>query len=355
MKTAEFDYELPPELIAQKPVTPRDASRLMVVDRRRDAVSHHHFYDLPRFLDPGDLLVHNQTRVIRARLFALKPTGGKVEIVLLRRREDRVWRALVGGRRVRPGLTLTLLDGPDGSPVDATAKVLERGERAVRILEFDRPVLTLAERIGATPLPPYIHQALEEDERYQTIYASKPGSAAAPTAGLHFTPELLHGLRDKGILSEFVTLHIGLDTFEPVREERIEDHDMHTEYCSLSPEVARRVNRTKLEGHRVVAVGTTSVRTLETAALKAAGGDPCTDSCPWQTVAAFEGETDLFIYPGYEFRAVDALITNFHLPRSTLLMLVSAFAGKDLIDRAYAEAVEERYRFYSFGDAMLIR
>lgn len=354
MKTADFGYELPPELIAQEPMTPRDTSRLMVVDRRRDTVSNHHFYDLLRFLDPGDLLVHNQTRVVRARMFALKPTGGKVEILLLRRQEDRIWRALVGGKRVRPGLTLALLDGPDGSPVGATARVLERGERAVRILKFDRPVLSLAEKIGVTPLPPYIHRALEDDERYQTVYASKPGSAAAPTAGLHFTPKLLHELRDKGIQSEFVTLHIGLDTFEPVREERIEDHDMHTEYCSLSPQVARRVNRTKLEGHRVVAVGTTSVRVLETAALKAAGGDPCADSCPWQTVAAFEGETDLFIYPGYEFRAVDVLITNFHLPRSTLLMLVSAFAGKDLIDRAYAEAVEKRYRFYSFGDAMLI-
>lgn len=354
MKTAAFDYELPPELIAQKPVTPRDASRLMVVDRREKAISHHHFYDLPKFLEPGDLLVHNQTRVVRARLFALKPTGGKVEILLLRQRDDRIWRALVGGKRVRPGLTLTLLDGPDGAPVGATAEVLEQGERAVRVLKFDRPVLSLAEEIGITPLPPYIHEALEDDERYQTIYASKPGSAAAPTAGLHFTPELLHELREKGVRSEFITLHIGLDTFQPVREEQLEDHEMHTEYCSLSPEVARQVNETKLKGQRVVAVGTTSVRVLETAALRAVGGEARADSCPWRVVAAFEGETDLFIYPGYEFRAVDALITNFHLPRSTLLMLVAAFAGKELIDRAYAEAIEERYRFYSFGDAMLI-
>jgi S-adenosylmethionine:tRNA ribosyltransferase-isomerase len=354
VKTAAFDYELPPELIAQKPVTPRDASRLMVVDRREKAISHHHFYDLPKFLEPGDLLVHNQTRVVRARLFALKPTGGKVEILLLRQRDDRIWRALVGGKRVRPGLTLTLLDGPDGAPVGATAEVLEQGERAVRVLKFDRPVLSLAEEIGITPLPPYIHEALEDDERYQTIYASKPGSAAAPTAGLHFTPELLHELREKGVRSEFITLHIGLDTFQPVREEQLEDHRMHTEYCWLSPEAARQVNETKLEGQRVVAVGTTSVRVLETAALRAVGGEACADSCAWRVVAAFEGETNLFIYPGYEFRAVDALITNFHLPRSTLLMLVAAFAGKELIDRAYAEAIEERYRFYSFGDAMLI-
>ncbi|MEA3377161.1 MAG: tRNA preQ1(34) S-adenosylmethionine ribosyltransferase-isomerase QueA [Chloroflexota bacterium] len=352
MKTAEFDYALPPELIAQKPVTPRDTSRLMVVDRREKAISHHRFYDLPEFLEPGDLLVHNETRVIRARLFARKPTGGKVEILLLRQRNGRIWEALVGGRRVQPGLKLTLLDGPEGAPADATAEVLERGERALRVLKFDRPVLPLAQQVGLTPLPPYIHEALEEDERYQTIYAVKPGSAAAPTAGLHFTPELLHELRAKGVRSEFVTLHIGLDTFQPVREEWIENHEMHREYCSLSPEVARQVNETKLKGHRVVAVGTTSVRVLETAALPAAGGDA--GACPWRAVVAFEGETDLFIYPGYEFRAIDALITNFHLPRSTLLMLVAAFAGQELIDRAYAEAVDGRYRFFSFGDAMLI-
>jgi len=354
VKTAEFKYDLPSELIAQKPVSPRDTSRLMVVDRREGEITHHHFYDLPSFLEPGDLLIHNQTRVVRARLFALKPTGGKVEILLLRQQDDRTWRVLVGGRRVQSGLTLTLLDGPDGNPVGATAEVLERGERAIRILQFDRPVLPLAQQIGITPLPPYIHETLEDDERYQTVYASKPGSAAAPTAGLHFTPELLHKLREKGIRSEFVTLHIGLDTFQPVHEEQLEDHEMHTEYCSLSPEVTRQVNQTKLEGRRVVAIGTTSVRVLETAALRAVGDDAAADSCPWRAVAAFEGETNLFIYPGYDFRAVDALITNFHLPRSTLLMLVAAFAGKALIDRAYAEAIEERYRFYSFGDAMLI-
>jgi len=360
MRITEFDYHLPPELIAQEPVEPRDTSRLMVVDRAAGQVLHRHFYDLPEFLDPGDLLVHNQTRVIHARLFAVKPTGGKVEILLLRPQEgDRAeyaksWEVLVGGSGVRPGLTLTLLDGQDGAPIDAEAEVVEQGERALRVLTFDRPVLPLAAEIGITPLPPYIHETLEDDERYQTIYARKPGSAAAPTAGLHFTPELFHELRDMGVRSEFVTLHIGLDTFQPVREERIEDHEMHREYCLLRPEVAQEINQTKLKGRRVVAVGTTSVRVLETAAAEASRGREDSGACPRQTVAAFEGETDLFIYPGYDFRAVDALVTNFHLPRSTLLLLVAAFAGKGLMERAYAEAVEREYRFYSFGDAMLI-
>jgi S-adenosylmethionine:tRNA ribosyltransferase-isomerase len=360
MRTTEFDYHLPPELIAQAPVEPRDTSRLMVVDRGAGEISHCRFYDLPAFLDPGDLLVYNQTRVIRARLFAVKPTGGKVEILLLRPRKGvsaeqaRTWEVLVGGKGVRPGLTLTLLDGPDGAPMGAEAKVVEQGERALRVLRFDRPVLPLAADIGMTPLPPYIHRSLEDDERYQTIYARKPGSAAAPTAGLHFTPALLYELREKGVRSEFVTLHIGLDTFQPVREERIEDHEMHREYCLIRPEVAQEINQTKLKGRRVVAVGTTSVRVLETAAAEARKGLPGSGGCPRQTVASFEGETDLFIYPGYDFRAVDALVTNFHLPRSTLLLLVAAFAGKDLIERAYAEAVDREYRFYSFGDAMLI-
>jgi S-adenosylmethionine:tRNA ribosyltransferase-isomerase len=361
VRTTEFDYDLPPELIAQEPVEPRDASRLMVVDRGTGEILHRRFYDLPGFLNAGDLLVHNQTRVIRARLFAVKPTGGHVEILLLRQRDDdrgsglsatetRTWETLVGGRGVRPGMSLTLLDGPDGVPVGAQAEVIEQGERAIRILRFDRPVLPLAEEIGVTPLPPYIHETLKDDEAYQTIYARRPGSAAAPTAGLHFTPELLQDLRDRGVRSAFVTLHIGLDTFQPVREERVEEHRMHSEYCVIRPEVAREINETKLRGKRVVAVGTTSVRVLETAALEATKGSRCSR----QTVAALEGETDLFIYPGYDFRAVDALITNFHLPRSTLLMLVAAFAGKALIERAYGEAIDRAYRFYSFGDAMLL-
>ena len=332
----------------------------MVVDRGTGDILHRRFFDLPSFLNRGDLLVHNQTRVIRARLFARKPTGGKVELLLLRQRDPgpavraKTWEALVGGKGVRPGLTIALLDSHDGSPIDARAEVIERGERAVRVLTFDQPVLPLAERIGVTPLPPYIHEALPDDERYQTVYARKPGSAAAPTAGLHFTAELLHDLRQRGLRSEFVTLHVGLDTFQPVREERIEEHQMHSEYCIIRPEVAREVNQTRLKGRRVVAVGTTSVRVLETAALQAGRGDGLAGSCPCQAVAAFEGETDLFIYPGYDFRVVDALVTNFHLPRSTLLMLVAAFAGKDLIERAYAEAIDRGYRFYSLGDAMLI-
>ena len=354
MKTAEFDYDLPPELIAQTPIERRDASRLMVVDRRSGEIIHRHFCDLPDFLQPGDLLVHNESRVIPARLFARKPTGGRVEVLLLRERADRMWETLVRGRRIRVGTRLALLDGPDGRPVGAQAEVVELGERGMRVLSFDRPVLSLARGIGVTPLPPYIHTPLADAERYQTVYARTRGSAAAPTAGLHFTPELLHRLRDGGVRSVFVTLHVGLDTFRPVKEERIEEHHMHSEHGSLTPEVARRVNRARLGGNRVIAVGTTSVRVLETAALAVVEGRVDAQACPWRPVAPFEGDTDLFIYPGFCFRAVDALITNFHLPRSTLLMLVSAFAGKELVDRAYAEAVEERYRFYSFGDAMLI-
>ncbi len=360
MRTEEFDYHLPPELIAQEPADPRDSARLMVVDRATGDVGHLRFNDLPKLLDRGDLLVHNETRVIRARLFAQKPTGGKVEILLLRQRGDaehaeaRTWEALVGGRRVRPGMSLTLLDGPDGELTEARTQVVAEGSHAVRLLRFDRPVLPLAEKIGTTPLPPYIHEELKDEERYQTVYARKPGSAAAPTAGLHFTPDLLIELRDRGVRSEYVTLHVGLDTFQPVREEHVEEHRMHSEYCLLRYEVAREINQTKLRGERVVAVGTTSVRVLETAAQRAAENQPGSGACPRHTVAPFEGETELFIYPGYEFRAVDALVTNFHLPRSTLLLLVAAFAGRDLIQRAYAEAVDREYRFYSFGDAMLI-
>jgi S-adenosylmethionine:tRNA ribosyltransferase-isomerase len=348
VKTAEFDYDLPPDLIAQTPVEPRDTSRLMAVNRRTGEIAHRRFYDLPDFLRPGDLLIHNESRVIPARLFARKPTGGRVEILLLRQRADDAWETLLRGRRIRAGLRLTLLNGPEGQPTGAEAEVIEVGERGMRVLTFDRPVLPLAEQVGVTPLPPYIHTPLEDADgrllsaRYQTVYARVSGSAAAPTAGLHFTPELLHRLQEMGIQSAFVTLHIGLDTFRPVSEERVEDHRMHTEHCRLAPEVTEQVNQAKLEGNRVIAVGTTSVRVLETAAAKT------------QSVLPFEGATGLFIYPGYQFRAVDALITNFHLPRSTLLMLVAAFAGKELLDRAYAEAIRERYRFYSFGDAMLV-
>ena len=349
MKTSDFDYVLPAELIAQTPIEPRDASRLMVVERSSGQVTHHHFHALPDFLRQGDLLVHNESRVIPARLFARKPSGGQVEILLLRQRADDTWETLVGGKRVRPGMSLTLLEGPNGASTDATAEVIEAGERGMRVLAFDRPVLPLAGEVGTTPLPPYIHTPMENiDEnlsaRYQTVYARVPGSAAAPTAGLHFTPELLERLWGMGVASAFVNLHIGMDTFRPVSEEDIEEHHMHTEYCWLTPEASAQINQTRVEGGRVVAVGTTSVRVLESAAAQS----------PPPHLEPFEGDTNLFIYPGYEFRAVDVLITNFHLPRSTLLMLVAAFAGKDLLDRAYAEAIRERYRFYSFGDAMLI-
>jgi S-adenosylmethionine:tRNA ribosyltransferase-isomerase len=354
VKTAEFDYDLPPELIAQTPVEPRDASRLLVVDRRTGEIAHRRFRDLPEYLRPGDLLIHNESRVIAARLFARKSTGGKVEILLLRQWAGDTWEALTKGKRVRAGARLTLLDGPDGEPVGAVADVVEAGERGRRVLAFDHPVLPLTQQVGVTPLPPYIHTPLADTERYQTVYARTPGSAAAPTAGLHFTPDMLYDLRDAGVRSAFITLHIGLDTFRPVNEENIEDHQMHTEYCSLTPEVAQQVNQARLAGHRVVAVGTTSVRVLETAASMTVGGSDCAESCPWQSIVSFEGNTDLFITPGFRFRAVDVMLTNFHLPRSTLLMLVSAFAGKELLDRAYAEAIRERYRFYSFGDAMLI-
>ncbi len=349
MRTAEFDYDLPPELIAQTPVEPRDASRLMVVNRRSGEIAHWHFYDLPKFLRPDDLLMCNESRVIPARLFARKPTGGKVEILLLRQRDGDTWETLVKGKRIRVGMRLALFDGPDGRPTGAEAQVIAAGEQGMRVLAFDRPVLPLAERVGATPLPPYIHTPLADAERYQTVYAHTPGSAAAPTAGLHFTDELLQRLREMGIQFAFATLHIGLDTFRPVSEEFIKEHHMHTEYCSLKHKVAEQINQAKQDGRRVIAVGTTSVRVLESAVAKAQGAE--SEST---TVQPFEGATDLFIYPGYEFRAVDALITNFHLPRSTLLMLVSAFAGKELVDRAYAEAIRERYRFYSFGDTMLI-
>jgi S-adenosylmethionine:tRNA ribosyltransferase-isomerase len=355
VKTADFDYDLPPELIAQTPIEPRDASRLMMVDRSTGKITHHHFHDLPGFLRPGDLLVHNESRVIPARLFARKPTGGRVEILLLRQRAGDTWETLVGGKHVRPRMRLTLLDGPGGEPTGATAEVVEAGERSMRVLAFDRPVLPLAGEVGATPLPPYIHTPLENAERYQTIYARVPGSAAAPTAGLHFTPELLHELREMGVKSTFVNLHIGMDTFRPVSEEHVEEHRMHTEHASLTEKAAAQINQTRAAGGRVVAVGTTSVRVLESASQRVSeSANQRITNHASPIVQPFDGPTDLFITPGYEFRAVDVLITNFHLPRSTLLMLVAAFAGKDLLDRAYAEAIRERYRFYSFGDAMLI-
>jgi len=364
-RVADYDYTLPEALIAQQPVEPRDASRLLVLDRDSGAMSHRRFRDLAGILRPGDILVANDTRVLPARLFARKPTGGRVELLLLEQRGD-AWAALVGGRGVAEGLALTLLDHA-GQPADITAAVVGRGPEAQRLLRFSAPVETWIEALGYTPLPPYIHAPLDDPERYQTVYARPAGSAAAPTAGLHFTPEMLLDLRARGVLFATVTLHVGLDTFKPVSVAAVGDHVIHSEWARLSPETAQRINEAHLAGGRIVAVGTTTARVLETAALRSAGitGSLQTISardaagetsavCPWRPVAAFEGPTDLYIYPGYRFRAVEALLTNFHLPRSSLLMMVSAFAGREAVLAAYRAAVAEGYRFYSFGDAMFI-
>ncbi len=384
MKTSDFDYDLPVELIAQTPIQPRDASRLLVLDRSTGELAHRIFRDIGEYLRPGDLLVGNNSRVIPARLHGVKPTGGAVEIFLLRpyltprppsltgkgevvspplvgEGSGERWECLVGGKGLRPGVQVRELR-PDRSrrPVRSiTATILAETESGGRVVSFDPPVEEWLWDAGEVPLPPYIHTPLADPERYQTVYSHVEGSVASSTAGLHFTPELLLGLRGPGVQLAYVTLHIGLDTFRPVQAEHIEEHRIHREWAELSPETARRVNETRLAGGRIIAVGTTVVRTLESAAKIALGYRPCDEipagaACGWQTVSAFTGETDLFIRPGHVFRAVDVMITNFHLPRSTLLMLVSAFAGKDLIDKAYAEAIRERYRFYSFGDAMLI-
>jgi len=358
VKTSDFDYDLPPELIAQTPVEPRDASRLMVLNRATGRITHRRFSDLSHHMRPGDLLIGNDSRVIPARLRGIKPTGGAVEILLLRPASTPSWECLVGGKGLRQGVKVDILDM--GSTVAGTATILAETEDGGRLVSFDPPVESWLWDAGQVPLPPYIHEPLGDPERYQTVYSRTDGSVASSTAGLHFTPGLLLQLRDDGVNLSFVTLHIGLDTFRPVQTEEIEDHRIHREWARLSPETARTVNETRLAGGRIFAVGTTAVRVLESAAVRALGVQACeeisaTTACGWQTVAAFVGETDLFIRPGHRFRAVDALITNFHLPRSTLLMLVSAFAGKALVERAYAEAIRERYRFYSFGDAMLIR
>ena len=338
MKTDDFDYFLPPERIAQTPLEPRHASRLLVMDRALPGLQHATFWDLPEYLRPGDLLVINRTRVIPARLFARKATGGRVEILLLRRVDDLTWEALVGGKGMRTGTRVEIENGP-------RAEVLETLEASRRLVRFSQPVETCLDSAGQMPLPPYIHTRLQDRERYQTVYADRPGSAAAPTAGLHFTPELMQRLQTMGVQFAEVTLHVGLDTFAPVKEEDPTQHHIHTEWCELDPASAQQINAAHLGGGRIIAVGTTSVRTLETAAQEAP---------PGSLVAPFSGPTALFILPGYTFRAVDAVITNFHLPRSTLLMLVSAFTGRERIIDAYSQAVQLNYRFFSFGDAMLI-
>ncbi len=367
MRTDDFDYALPEELIAQTPAEPRSASRLLVLDRAAGALAHHHFGDILGYLRPGDLLVANDSRVIPARLFGHKvPGGGRVELLLLAKRGPQTWEALAGGKRVRPG-TVIALDAGVGKPTQSTsagvecvglptqpstqppaARVLDITPAGGRLIEFDAPIEPWLGQIGQMPLPPYIHAPLADRGRYQTVYARADGSAAAPTAGLHFTPELMDQARRQGAAFAFVTLHIGLDTFRPVAEERVEEHQIHTETCYLEPAVAEEINAAKRAGRRVIAVGTTAVRTLESAGRLAAARGLA------DAVAPLAGPTALFIYPGYAFRVVDAMITNFHLPRSTLLMLVSAFAGRPMILDAYAEAVRQRYRFYSFGDAMLI-
>jgi S-adenosylmethionine:tRNA ribosyltransferase-isomerase len=381
MKTSDFDYELPPERIAQRPLGDRSASRLLVLHRATGEIEHRRFVDLVDYLAAGDVVVANNSRVIPARLYGRKqPGGGKVELLLLERVDAARWRALAGGRRLTEDVEVRL-DDHKGRPTNVTATVTAVLGGPQREIQFNQPMDGVLDQLGHTPLPPYIHERLEEPERYQTVYARPAGSAAAPTAGLHFTPDLLLALRDHGVAFETVTLHVGLDTFKPVEAEEIQSHTIHSEWANLAPESAQRINQARLAGGRLVAVGTTSMRTLETAALRAAGyrgslqgvsaadsrlaagsQEPATETseetpdtaCPWQAVAAFEGPTDLYVYPGYRFRAVDALITNFHLPQSTLMMLVSAFAGRDRIMAAYRAAVAAEYRFLSFGDAMLI-
>ena len=339
MKTSDFDYHLPETSIAQTPSEPRDSSRLMVLHRDSSDVEHRIFRDLSLLLRPNDLLVLNRTRVIPARIFAKKETGGRVELLLLRRRDELTWETLVGGKGLRVGKLIGVENGPD-------AEIMEILEGSERLIKFSEPIEPYFSRVGNIPLPPYIHEKLTDPERYQTVYSRDVGSAAAPTAGLHFTPQLLDELKAKGVKIAYVTLHVGLDTFAPVTEDDPQEHKIHTEWCELPQETADLINQTRQTGGRVVAVGTTSVRTLESA------GQLITDHS--SLITAFSSSTSIFILPGYEFKVVDAIITNFHLPKSTLIMLVSAFAGREKILSAYETAIREGYRFYSFGDAMFI-
>ncbi|MEX0789070.1 MAG: tRNA preQ1(34) S-adenosylmethionine ribosyltransferase-isomerase QueA [Anaerolineales bacterium] len=336
MRTSDFTYDLPADRIAQQPAEPRDSSRLLVLDREAGALAHRQFHDLPDLLRQGDLLVLNVTRVLPARVHAVKSNGGgKAEILLVRRTGPRTWEALVGGRRIVPGTRLQLRD-------DSWADVIEDLGGPRRTVVFDRPITPRLHEVGEAPLPPYIHSQVIDPRRYQTVYGRVDGSVAAPTAGLHFTPHLMARLNQAGVALTEITLHIGLDTFAPVEAGDPEQHTIHSEWCQVSDEAVEAIRATREKGGRVIAVGTTCVRALESAAE--AHGE----------VGPFEGPTRLFILPGYRFRALDGLITNFHLPRSTLLMLVSAFAGRERILAAYQAALEAGYRFYSFGDAMLI-
>ena len=340
MKTADFDYNLPEELIAQTPIARRDASRLLTLNKETGETEHHHFYDLPSFLRPGDCLVLNDSRVLPARLIGHRvPTGGACEVVLLIDRGENTWECLVRpGKKLREGAVISF---GEGELTGQIAQVLDNGNRLIRF-SYEGIFLEILERLGKMPLPPYIKEELQDSERYQTVYSKEIGSAAAPTAGLHFTPELLEKIQAMGVAVCYVTLHVGLGTFRPVKAEEITDHQMHSEYCVISDETAQIINRTKAAGGRVICVGTTSCRTIESWA----GEDG--------TMQASAGWTNIFIYPGYRFKVLDGLVTNFHLPESTLIMLVSALAGREHVLAAYEEAVREKYRFFSFGDAMFI-
>jgi S-adenosylmethionine:tRNA ribosyltransferase-isomerase len=338
MKVSDFDYSLPPELIAQHPCQRRDHSRLLVLDKKTGNISHRHFYDLPNLLRSNDLLVLNDTKVLPARLFARKPTGGQLEVLLISPVDDRTWSCLVKpAKRAREATQLEFAGGLKGE----VTGIGEEGLRTIRFSLGGQEFQDKLDEIGEMPLPPYIYEKPDDPGRYQTVYAAAPGAVAAPTAGLHFTPELFRQLEAKGVETAFLTLHVGIGTFRPVSAETVEEHQMHSEYYAISAETAEKINRAKAQGRRVVAVGTTSVRVLETAARTG-------------IISPGSGWTDIFIYPGYRFSMVDALITNFHLPHSTLLMLVSALAGRERILAAYQEAVAREYRFFSFGDAMLI-
>jgi len=338
VKTDIFDYYLPPDRIAQTPIEPRHDSRLLVFDRQSGQIEEGIFRNVHSWLSAGDVLVLNKTKVLPARIFGKKQTGGRVEVLLLKKNNPTTWEALVGGKRLSPG-KIIIFEG------EIQAEVIADLGHSERVLQFSQPIEPLMRSKGQMPLPPYIHAKLDDQNRYQTVFAQDEGSAAAPTAGLHFTRALMDQLKMIGIQFAEITLHVGLDTFAPVTEDDVEEHAIHTEWCQMDGEAAALINKTKQAGHRVIAVGTTSVRTLETA-------DRFRDE--QGLLAAFSCPTDLFITPGYTYKVVDSMITNFHLPRSTLIMLVSAFAGLDNIKRCYQYAVDEKFRFYSFGDAMLV-
>ena len=368
MKLSEFDYHLPPERIAQTPAEPRDASRLMHLNRQSGAVTHHQFRDILDFIQPNDVLVLNQTRVIPARLTGIKTeTGGAIEILLLKQLNELRWRAIVGGRRLTEGVRITI----QREGIEINAEIEQALGESQRIVRFAEPINEKLDQLGEAPLPPYITTQLPDAERYQTVYSHirASGSAAAPTAGLHFTSDILFELHQRSVKIAYCTLHIGLDTFAPVKVDNIAEHQIHRERAVLTAEDAKTINDAKLAGGRIIAVGTTSTRTLETAAIRsmAFGTDaniPADimqtyhnlpdNACPWRPVIAIDEETNLFITPGYQFRTIDAMLTNFHLPKSTLLMMISAFAGRENVLNAYRIAIENDYRFYSLGDAMLI-